>query len=325
MSFLGMILSPKNPVVRCMVKLFYLVLGQIVSVSNENKLNSNCVVVANKVSSLEGIFLSLTKGYQIAVIGNAGFFESNFFNFVSLSSNSNVREKQLIEMKEKKSPIIIFPETMSTNNACLLPFSEWTFKMEEKVQPMTIEIIRPQPINICHLQSHCVADLFWSFFCFFTYYDVTIHKPLKREDFENIHLYKEAARNVISQHLGIKKLKVEDPTVQYKTYQKTETTFIRNKKISLNDWSNEIKLVKSVIPTADRKVILNDLEKSNCMHKTIVNFFEEKVTSHSAKVTKKETYVKNPEERQMSLQEKKLSFVERAKNEYISKFSLKYR
>merc|ERR1719317_136752 len=83
-----MIFSPKNPVVRCMVKLFYLVLGQIVSVSNEDKLNSNCLIVANKVSSLEGIFLSL-------------------------SSNSNVREKQLIEMKEKKSPIIVFPETMS--------------------------------------------------------------------------------------------------------------------------------------------------------------------------------------------------------------------
>merc|ERR1719354_1230831 len=51
-----MIFSAKNPVVRCMVKLFYLVLGQIVSVSNEDKLNSNCLIVANKVSSLEGIF-----------------------------------------------------------------------------------------------------------------------------------------------------------------------------------------------------------------------------------------------------------------------------
>lgn len=325
MSFLKMIFSPKNPVVRCMVKLFYLVLGQIVSVSNEDKLNSNCLIVANKVSSLEGIFLSLTKGYQVAVIGNAGFFESNFFNFVSLSSNSNVREKQLIEMKEKKSPIIVFPETMSTNNACLLPFSEWTFKVEEKVQPMTIEIIRPQPINICHLQSHCVVDLFWSFFSFFTYYDVTIHKPLKREDFENIDLYKEAARNVISQHLGIKKLQVVDPIVQNKTCKKTETTFIKNKKTSRNDWSSEINLIKSVFPSADRKVILSDLEKSNCLHQTIVNFFEEKVTNHNAKVTKKEAYVRNPEERHMSLQEKKLSFVERAKNEYISKFSLKYR
>merc|ERR1719489_741445 len=291
-----MIFSPKNPVVRCMVKLFYLVLGQIVSVSNEDKLCSNCVIVANKVSSLEGIFLSLTKGYQVAVIGNAGFFESNFFNFVSLSSNSNVREKQFIEMKDKKTPIIVFPEAMSTNNACLLPFSEWTFKTEEKVQPMTIEIIRPQPINICHLQSHCVVDLFWSFFSFFTYYDVIVPKPLKREDFENIHLYKEA-----------------------------ETTIFQNKKTSRTDWSSEINLIKSVIPSAERKVILSDLEKSNCLHKTIVNFFEEKVTNHNAKVTKKETYVKNPEERHMSLQEKKLSFVERAKNEYISKFSLKYR
>ena len=30
----------------------------------------------------------------------------------------------------------------------LFSSSEWTFKVEEKVQPMTIEIIRPQPINI---------------------------------------------------------------------------------------------------------------------------------------------------------------------------------
>jgi len=321
MYFLGMILSPNSPVVRCMVKLFYLVLGQIISVSREDKLVTNCIIVANKVSSLEGIFLSLAKGYQIAVLGNAGFFESNFFNFTSLSSNSSIREKQLIEMKEKNSPIIVFPETVATNNACLLPFSDWAFSLGEKIQPMTIEIIRPQPINICHLQSRCVVDVFWSFFCFFTYYDVTVHKPLKCEDFKNVHLFKEATRNVISQHLGIKKIKVDDPTIQNKTSKKTETTFIR--KISHYGWSNEIRVVRSVIATADKKVILNELEKTNCLHQTIVNFLEEKVKHHNNKVLKKEIYVKNPEERHMSLQEKKLSFVQRARNEYISKFSLR--
>merc|ERR1719489_345729 len=74
-----MIFSPKNPVVRCMVKLFYLVLGQIVSVSNEDKLCSNCVIVANKVSSLEGIFLSLTKGYQVSAIVLSPYVFSKHF------------------------------------------------------------------------------------------------------------------------------------------------------------------------------------------------------------------------------------------------------
>lgn len=304
-------------------------------------MGNNSILLANQTSNIDHLLLNFLLGFHQVVTNNSAVM---FADTSVLSVNSDKREKELDDLIKTRKAIVFFPEDIVTSARVIFPFCDWPFHSKLKVQPVAVQATRfPFDISPSVLGSGVVGDLLWSFFCPFTVYDITIMEPMSRKEGDSVAEYRELVRNTLGKKL--KNVLVEFTVDDVRTFASEQTApqQILKQQAKRDEFESKVKRVREVLPYVPRNLVVQDLKKTGSIDATVCNFVEgnikfEPLTPQQIEREKRETEAskrklaaakkkKNfesslPIERQMTLEEKKAAFIQKARQDYIKKHEL---
>ncbi|XP_053560391.1 lipid droplet-regulating VLDL assembly factor AUP1 [Bombina bombina] len=239
------------------------------------------------------------------------------------------------------APLLLFPEEETTSGrTALLNFSSWPFSLSDTVQPLTLRVQRPL-ISPAVSDGHWVTELFWTFFIPFTVYQVRWLPPVSRLPRESDEDLASRAQQLVARSLGIACTNhTAADRAEYLKRRSTEpaTTAPQAPYISPSE-RHMAERVKEVLPHVPLSVIYRDLASTGCVDATITNLLEGRVpfireegtsrgmnpSSEHPEATQTSRTVRRgfgrrPEDRHLSLQERKTALYEYARSRYLEKF-----
>ncbi|CAH0729479.1 unnamed protein product, partial [Brenthis ino] len=292
------------------------------------------LLVANYVSCLD----SLAAAHTFGTISLRKWKVPPFFASALGIRNAAqfVRKQHFTECPSK--PVLLQPEGGPTNGKAVLKFTDWSFPIGNRVQPVAITIERPFT-NVTVHRPYDKSDVFpwwdavWFLWTPFSVFTLWALPSLERKD-ENEQEFVERVRRVISEALQVELSEStwEDlnrgPRIRRRTQQQSELMKRANH-------------VKEILPRVPLKDIVKELEKTRSVDVTITNFLEgltqytpeaeaviEPQPSTSTAQPKYITpiptgvFPKSAKERQLSFQERKAQMIAEARQRYIEKHGL---
>jgi len=262
-------------------------LGNIFLFHNKHLLNKQALLVANRVSHVDATFLFILFDYTMVVKGDSGN-QRDLLKFIRLAENNEVCEKELKEVLDNPSiTAVVFPEDFATDGKVLLPFREWPFKLNVRIQPISIEVIRPFCITTSLLTSCWWSDLLWSFFCPFTIYQIKMDPDIMKQADQTTEQFIEKARRTIARKLTVECVDFTNDEINNFIMDKNGKERARRTMTS-SAFAQQVAMVKEVLPNVPSDVIERDLRRTKCVDNTIVNFMEGIVTYKPVVEQKKE-------------------------------------
>ncbi|XP_029297256.1 lipid droplet-regulating VLDL assembly factor AUP1 [Cottoperca gobio] len=261
---------------------------------------------------------------------------------------------------EGTPPLLLFPEEDTTNGrAGLLKFSSWPFSLTDSIQPVALRVTRPL-IALSTPESSWLKELLWTFFAPCTVYHVSWLPPVSRQDGESMQEFANKVQELLAGELGLVSTKITKADkaehIKRKMHAVPQTsTSVRPGSIGLGFMVQSLgtddhriakmaQQVKDVLPHVPLNVIAKDLAKTNCVDTTITNLLENKeespmeatgtstfdssmnnsYSSDSAPTIKPaaKCFGRSPNDRHLSLQERKEALYNFARRRYMEKHGL---
>uniref|UniRef100_A0A8C5PU81 Lipid droplet-regulating VLDL assembly factor AUP1 n=1 Tax=Leptobrachium leishanense TaxID=445787 RepID=A0A8C5PU81_9ANUR len=233
-------------------------------------------------------------------------------------------------------PLLLFPEEETTNGKTgLLHFSSWAFSLSDAVQPLSLLVQRPL---VSPVVTGCtwVVELLWMLFVPFTIFHVRWLPPVTRHPKESDEDFASRVQKLMALSMGI-------CGTNHTTADRAELLKRRNweppppaPSISSPTDSRMVQRVKEVLPQVPLPVIYKDLARTGCVDTTITNLLEGRVPfvseeeasgrSEASTSSNRPTkcvirgFGRRPEDRHLSLQERKEALYEYARRRYLVKF-----
>ncbi|OCT96447.1 hypothetical protein XELAEV_18008653mg [Xenopus laevis] len=234
------------------------------------------------------------------------------------------------------APLLLFPEEDTTNGRTgLLHFSSWPFSLSDSVQPLSLTVQRPL-IAVAVSGCSWVTELFWLLFIPFTVYQVRWLPSVCRLPRESDEDFACRVQQIVSLSLGVVATRhTAADRAEYVKRRRCELPAPKSQPLS----PTHIQMaqhVKEVLPQVPLSAIHRDLGHTGCVDTTITNFLEGRVTfvaeeeetTGAAEGTSKsrvsrplpQGFAKKPEDRHLSLQDRKQILYECARRKYLEKF-----
>lgn len=240
-------------------------------------------------------------------------------------------------------PLLLFPEEAMTNGrAGLLHFSSWPFSLSDCVQPLSLRVTRPL-LSPAVCGSSWLVDVLWTLFSPYTVYHVRWLPPVSRYPREADEDFASRVQKILASSLGVcgtnhtaadyaehmKRRRVRDPPPRIQQQQPPPPVSPVAQDMA--------RRVKEVLPQVPLSVIQRNLAQTGCVDTTITNILEGSVpyvpeaepqkendtssqgNSHPTRSLHK-GFARRPEERHLSLQERKEALYESARRRYVEKF-----
>jgi ancient ubiquitous protein 1 len=342
-SFLNIICSQSNPVRRVIDQVYLAILGFIVYEKNHKLKDKSSIAIANHISNLDGFTVATFSNYFQLLNVDHGFVVNTALRIVKCSENSEEVIKKISERQRSGDTCIVFPEESVNNGHGLLDFREWPFACQLDVQPIALKSSNLFAISPSTIYSTWWQDLFWAYFSPLTIYTATILPSTKKAADESVTEFKDRVSKSIADELKIKSTAYTAEDI--KEYKKKTKYSVpqpqqRMTRGSLFDHriANMVKQVQEILPRVPAQVIASDLAKTHSVDITVTNLLEGVVkykelpeqqqpstSSSSSKVKPQPSQKKfctNPGIRHLSLQERKMAFIQAAREKYIQKHKL---
>ncbi|XP_039755713.1 lipid droplet-regulating VLDL assembly factor AUP1-like [Pararge aegeria] len=293
------------------------------------------VLIANYVSCLD----SLAAAHTLGTISLRKWKVPPFFASTLGIKNAAqfVRKEHFTENPSK--PVLLQPEGGPTNGKGLLKFTDWSFPIGNRVQPVAITVERPFT-NVSVHRPNDKADVFpwWDALWFlWTPCSVFTLRALpaldRKEDSDQV--FAERVRQAVADALQVE-------LTEYTWEEVNRGPRLRRRAAAQSEMMRRARHVKEVLPLVPLKDIVKELEKTRSVDVTITNFLEGLVTYTPEVETVIEpqpstsqappkyvtptptgTFPKSAKERQMSFQERKAQMIAEARKRYIEKHGLK--
>ncbi|XP_038223296.1 lipid droplet-regulating VLDL assembly factor AUP1-like [Zerene cesonia] len=289
------------------------------------------VLVANYVSCLD----SLAASHALGCITLRKWKVPPFFaSTLGIKSTSQfVRKQHFAENPDK--PVLLQPEGGPTNGKGLLKFTDWSFPLPNRVQPIAITVERALT-HPCVSRAARWRDALWHLASARSVYTLRALPPLERHD-DCERDFAERLRRAIADAL-----QVEATDLTWDDIRCARPAAPRPMPPGGNSERARLaRQVKEVLPNVPLHDIMKDLAKTRSVDVTITNFLEgitpytpepppgtEPQPSTSQAPPKYVTpaptgvFPKTAKERQMSFQERKAQMIAEARQRYIEKHGL---
>ncbi|XP_013379693.1 ancient ubiquitous protein 1 [Lingula anatina] len=262
---------------------------------------------------------------------------------------------------ESNLPVLAHPEGASTNGKVgMLKFSVWPFSLEDPVQPILISVQRPIPIAASVLGGRWWLDVFWSLFVPYTHFKLRVLPTMEAQDEESVEDFTKRVQQVMAEELGItatnfssadkveyaKRKLIVQPDSSTNSRKATDQQSQSSQVAPPSSPGADTRLhtmamqVREVLPHVPIEVIKRDLGTTRDVDTTITNILEGRVkyepeserTQSSSRPQVKPTPVspssnaaksfsRSPQERTLSLNDRKQALLENARRRYLQKNS----
>ncbi|XP_063782084.1 lipid droplet-regulating VLDL assembly factor AUP1 [Pseudophryne corroboree] len=235
------------------------------------------------------------------------------------------------------SPLLLFPEEETSNGrAGLLHFSSWPFSLSDCVQPLTLRVNRPL-ISVAVAGSCWYTELFWTLFSPYTVYQVRWLPPVSRCLRESDDDFASRVQKLLALSLGVLGTShTAADRAEHVKRRSREPPLRAPRSFPLSQEACDMaRRVKEVLPQVPLSVIHRDLAQTGCVDTTITNLLEgqvafvpEEASQSGSDVRARNTsrkpthrgFARRPEDRHLSLQERKDVLYEYARRRYRKKF-----
>ncbi|XP_056395930.1 lipid droplet-regulating VLDL assembly factor AUP1 [Hyla sarda] len=341
--FLVSCVLPDSAIRRFLVRVMTSVLGVLITQSGEQD-PAVKIYVSNHLTSIDHNVLGLlTSCSSPSVSCTPGFlcWARGFLELGAPGSRTQLQESLKHYLSQPgSSPLLLFPEEETTNGrAGLLHFSSWPFSLSDSVQPLTLRVSRAL-VSVAVAGSSWYTELFWTLFSLYTVYHVRWLPPACRSSRESDEDFASRVEKLVALSLGIPGTKhtAADRAEHVKRRRKRET-YSHNSQpppTASPAASHMAQRVKEVLPQVPLSVIHQDLAQTGCVDTTITNLLEGRVpyvpepqspagsetpgrtTALSKPIPK--GFARRPEDRHLSLQERKEMLYDYARRRYLKKF-----
>lgn len=237
-------------------------------------------------------------------------------------------------------PLLLFPEEEMTNGrAGLLHFSTWPFSLSDCVQPLSLRVTRPL-LSPAVCGSSWLVDLLWTLFTPYTVYHVRWLSPVSRYPRESDEDFASRVQKILASSLGVcgTSHKASDYAEHVKRRSRDPPPPRMQQPPPVSPVAEDMaRRVKEVLPQVPFSVIYKDLAQTGCVDTTITNILEGSVPyvpeaepqkgndtsgqgSSCPTRTSHKGFARRPEDRHLSLQERKEALYESARRRYLEKF-----
>ncbi|XP_069601092.1 lipid droplet-regulating VLDL assembly factor AUP1 isoform X2 [Ranitomeya imitator] len=329
---------PDCAIRRLLVRVMSSVLGVLVSESGGRDAAVK-IFVSNHVTCMDHNVLSLLTACSTPAMSCPPGFLCWARGFLELGSPGS-RIQLLESLKHYLSqpgspPLLLFPEEGTTNGGVgLLHFSSWAFSLSDSLQPVTLRASRPL-LSVAVAGSPWYVELFWTLFSPYSVYRVRWLPPVCRSLRESDEDFASRVQKLLALTLGVQGTKhtAADSTEHVKRRRKREPT--QSMPTTSPAASHMAQRVKEVLPQVPLSVIHKDLAQTGCVDATITNLIEGRVQylpeeeSHTGSEMPGRTasskpiprsFARRPEDRHLSLQERKEALYDCARRKYLEKF-----
>lgn len=340
--FLVSCVLPDCAVRRFLVRVMTSVLGVLVTQSGEQD-PAVKIYVSNHTSSIDHNVLGLLTACSApAVSCPPGFlcWARGFLELGAPGSRTQLQESLKHYLSQPGSPpLLLFPEEETTNGRIgLLHFSSWPFSLSDSVQPLTLRVSRAL-VSVAVAGSPWYVELFWTLFSLYTVYHVRWLPPVCRLSRESDDDFASRVQKLLALSLGVHCTEhtAADRAEHVKRRRKREPPphTLQTPPTASPAACHMAQRVKEVLPQVPLAVIHQDLAETGCVDATITNLIEGRVSyvpesdTHAGseapgraagcKPTLK-GFARRPEDRHLSLQERKEAMYDHARRRYLEKF-----
>ncbi|XP_069833158.1 lipid droplet-regulating VLDL assembly factor AUP1 [Dendropsophus ebraccatus] len=339
--FLVSCVLPDCAVRRFLVRIMTSVLGVLITQSGEPD-PAVKIYISNHVTFIDHNVLGLLTACSTPSVScPPGFlcWARGFLEIGAPGSLSQLQESLKHYLSQPGgAPLLLFPEEETTNGKVgLLHFSSWPFSLSDSVQPLTLGVSRAL-LSVAVVGSSWYTELFWTLFSLYTVYHVRWLPPVCRSSRESDEDFASRVQKLTALSLSVR-------ATIYTAADKAEHVKRRRRKetpphnpqtpptVSAAA-SHMAQRVKEVLPQVPLSVIHRDLAQTGCVDATITNLIEGRVPyvpepeSPAGSETPRRTaskpipkgFARRPEDRHLSLQERKEALYEYARRRYLEKF-----
>ncbi|XP_040275428.1 lipid droplet-regulating VLDL assembly factor AUP1 [Bufo bufo] len=338
--FLVSCVLPDCAIRRFLVRVMCSVLGVLVSQSGEPD-RARKIFVSNHLTFIDHNVLSLlTSCTTPSVSCPPGFlcWARGFLELGAPGSQTQLQESLKHFLSQTGSPpLLLFPEEETTNGrAGLLHFSSWAFSLSDSVQPVALRVSRPL-VPVAVPGSPWCVELFWTLFSLYTVYHVRWLLPVYRAPRESDEDFASRVQKLLAHSLGVHGTKhtAADRAEHMKRRRKEPPPRSRhNPPTASTAASHMAQRVKEVLPQVPLSVIHQDLALTGCVDATITNLIEGRVpfepeaesagSEEPGRAANNKLiprgFARRPEDRHLSLQERKEVLYDCARRRYLEKY-----
>ncbi|XP_071982578.1 lipid droplet-regulating VLDL assembly factor AUP1 [Engystomops pustulosus] len=336
--FLVSCVLPDSAIRRFLVRVMSSVLGVVVSQAGQSD-PAVRIFISNHVSCIDHNVLSLlTTCSSPSLSCSPGFlcWARGFLELGAPGSRTQLQESLKHYLSQSGNPpLLLFPEEETTNGLVgLLCFSSWPFSLSDSVQPLTLQARRPL-VSLAVAGAPWYVELFWTLFSLYTVYHVRWLPPVCRSPRESDEDFASRVQTLLARSLGVHgtSYTVADRAEYVKRRRKDPPPHNMQLPSSTSPATSRMaQRVKEVLPQVPLPVILRDLAQTGCVDATITNLIEGRVTyepeaespTRSERATSYKPipkgFARRPEDRHLSLQERKEALYDHARRRYLEKF-----
>ncbi|XP_053313978.1 lipid droplet-regulating VLDL assembly factor AUP1 [Spea bombifrons] len=339
--FLVSCVLPESDIRRCLTRAMSLVLGVVVLEAKRHARDPAVkICVSNHRTYFDhSVMRLLTSCATPSVSCPPGFlcWARGFLELGAPGSRSQLQESLKHYLSHPGSlSLLLFPEEETTSGKTgLLRFSSWAFSLSDAVQPLALGVQRPL-VSPAVSGSPWYVELFWTLFVPYTVYQVRWLPSVSRSPGESDEDFASRVQKLIAASLGV--LATGHTAADRAEHLKRRKRDPPAPSVATSAESQMAKRVKEVLPQVPLSVILKDLARTGCVDTTITNLLEGHVPFASEEgasgrsggsaltspnLPPKSVYrgfARRPEERHLSLQERKEALYESARRRYLLKF-----
>lgn len=339
--FLVSCVLPDCAVRRFLVRVMTSVLGVLITQSGEPDPAAK-IYVSNHMSCIDHNVLSLlTSCSTPSVSCPPGFlcWARGFLELGAPGSRTQLQESLKHYLSQPGSPpLLLFPEEETTNGRVgLLHFSSWPFSLSDCVQPLTLRVSRAL-VSVAVAGSPWYVELFWTLFSLYTVYHVRWLPPVCRSSRESDEDFACRVQKLLALSLGVHSTNytaADRAEHMKRRRRKSEPPPPARQSSPTASASLMAQRVKEVLPQVPLSVIHQDLAQTGCVDATITNLIEGRVPyvpeaeSHTGDEVPGRAagckpipkgFARRPEDRHLSLQERKEALYDYARRRYLEKF-----
>ncbi|XP_068129739.1 lipid droplet-regulating VLDL assembly factor AUP1 isoform X2 [Hyperolius riggenbachi] len=338
--FLVSSVLPDSSLRRLLIRVMSSVLGVVVSESEQRDPTARIYISNHRTHFDHNILGLLVPCSTPSLSCPPGFlcWARGFLELGAPGSRSQLLESLKHYLSQSGSPpLLLFPEEGMTNGrAGLLHFSSWPFSLSDCVQPLSLRVSRPL-LSPALAGSGWLVELLWMLFTPYTVYHVRWLPIISRGSRQSDEDFASRVQKVVASSLGVSgtshtaadqaehvKRRVRDPPLRTPTVSSaTPAAGVMAQR------------VKEVLPQVPLSVIHRDLAQTGCVDTTITNILEGRVpyVPETAGVNDSQAragscptkaqhrgFARRPEDRHLSLQERKEALYQYARRRYLEKF-----
>ncbi|KAM8939645.1 lipid droplet-regulating VLDL assembly factor AUP1 [Pelodytes ibericus] len=341
--FLVSCVLPDSVIRRYLVRVMSSVLGVFISQSGAPDKTTKIYISNYRTYFDHNVMTLMTPCSSPSVSCPPGFlcWARGFLELGAPGSRSQLQESLKHYLSQPGStPLLLFPEEETTNGKTgLLHFSSWPFSLSDCIQPLSLRVRRPF-ISATVAGCPWVIELFWMLFIPFTIYQVRWLPPLSRSPRESDEDFACRVQEKLALSMGV--VGTGHTAADTAEHLKRRYRDPPPPSISCTAESRMAERVKEVLPQVPMSVIQNDLARTRCVDATITNILEGRVpflsedslgsngasASSPSNQLQKSVYRgfgRRPEDRHLSLQERKEALYDYARRRYRDKFGARSR